>query len=50
MGSRGPVDDESLRAVLTEAKGRLTDAEHERLLGCVPLVMGPRVGLSRDGP
>lgn len=48
MGSRGPVDEESLHSILKEAKDRLKDAEFEKLQGYVDLVMVARVGLPAE--
>ncbi len=45
MGSREAMDFGSLRALLREARDRLTEAEYERLLGYADLLLIGRVGI-----
>ncbi len=43
MGSRGPADIQSVRAILKEARDRLSDPEYAKLRGYVDLLMVGRV-------
>ncbi|MEK6988531.1 MAG: hypothetical protein AABX97_10690 [Candidatus Thermoplasmatota archaeon] len=48
MGSRGPADFESVRAILIEARDRLNDQEFEKLQGYVDLLMVGRIGIPAE--
>jgi len=45
MGSRGPVDQETLHGVLREARNHLDDPDYDRLLGYVDLLLLGRLGI-----
>jgi len=48
MGSRKPVDFESLAAVMREARNRLTDDEYGRLLTYKSLLETARTGIRAE--
>ena len=48
MGSRGPADLESVRAILKEARGRLSDPEYVKLQEYVDLFLVSRVEIPLD--
>ncbi len=45
MGSKGPADFDSVRAILKEARDRLRDEEFEKLQGYVDLLLVGRIGI-----
>ena len=48
MGSHGPADLESVRAILKEARDRLSDQEYARLQGYVDLLLVGRADVPRE--
>ncbi len=50
MGSKGPVEHESLDLVLKEARDRLTDPEFDKLRGYVSLISVGHVGVAPPMP